>query len=140
MNTETEKCVIVIDGTLPLGEIANISAILGLTMGMKNPAVIGNDVTDSSGNIHAGIIKFPVPILKGDREMLKNIKIKLLDSCYSELSTVDFTELAQGCKTYDEYTDKMKKTSEDDLNYIGIAICGSRKKINKLTGNLPLLK
>lgn len=140
MNTEPQKCVIVIDGALSLGEIANVSAILGLTMGMKNPAVIGNDVTDSGGSIHAGIIKFPVPILKGDRELLKKIKTKLLDPCCSELSAADFTELAQGCKTYDEYINKMAQASEEDLNYIGIALCGSRKMINKLTGNLPLLK
>ena len=31
MDTQTEKCVLVIDGTLPLGLIANTAAILGIT-------------------------------------------------------------------------------------------------------------
>ena len=35
---------------------------------------------------------------------------------------------------------KMKEVSEIDLNYFGIAICGSKKKINKLTGSVPLLR
>ena len=32
------------------------------------------------------------------------------------------------------------KQSEIDLNYLGIAICGSKKKVNKLTGSMPLLR
>jgi len=34
----------------------------------------------------------------------------------------------------------MANTSEAKLNYIGIAICGNKKQINKLTGNMPLLR
>ena len=34
----------------------------------------------------------------------------------------------------------MANTSEVKLNYIGIAICGNKKQINKLTGNMPLLR
>ena len=33
-----------------------------------------------------------------------------------------------------------KKMSEVDLNYLGIAICGTKKKINKLTGSMALLR
>jgi hypothetical protein len=36
--------------------------------------------------------------------------------------------------------EKMKEVSEIDLNYYGIAICGAKKKINKLTGSMPLLR
>lgn len=46
MNVENEKCVIVVDEKLPLGIIANTAAILGITMGMKMPDVVGNDVLD----------------------------------------------------------------------------------------------
>ena len=40
MNVENEKCVIVVDENLPLGITANTAAILGITMGMKMPAVV----------------------------------------------------------------------------------------------------
>ena len=63
MNVENEKCVIVVDENLPFGIIANTAAILGITMGMKMPDVVGNDVLDLEGNPHMGIIQFPVPIL-----------------------------------------------------------------------------
>lgn len=140
MNIENEKCVIVIDEQLPVGIIANTSAILGITMGMKMPDVVGIDVRDLEGNSHMGIIQFPVPILKANTEMLKDLRIKLFDSQFDELTVVDFSDLAQGCKTYDEFIDKMENISESKLNYIGIAICGNKKKVNKLTGNLPLLR
>lgn len=140
MNWENNKCVIVIDESQSLGNIANISAILGITIGMKTPDAVGSDVSDTDGNIHAGIIQLPVPILKGSRELLRTLRAKLFERQYSELTVVDFSELAKGCKTYEEYIRKMSQTPEEELKYIGIALCGSRKKINSLTGNLPLLR
>ena len=140
MNVENEKCVIVVDENLPLGIIANTAAILGITMGMKMPDVVGNDVLDLEGNPHMGIIQFPVPILKGNTEILKNLRTKLFEPGFAELTVVDFSDLAQGCKTYNEFTRKMANTSESKLNYIGIAVCGNKKQINKLTGSMPLLR
>ena len=140
MNVENEKCVIVVDENLPLGIIANTAAILGITMGMKMPDVVGNDVLDLEGNAHMGIIQFPLPILKGNTEILKKLRTKLFEPQFSELTVVDFSDLAQGCKTYNEFTRKMANTSEIRLNYIGIAVCGNKKQINKLTGSMPLLR
>lgn len=140
MNVENEKCVIVVDENLPLGIIANTAAILGITMGMKMPDVVGNDVLDLEGNAHMGIIQFPVPILKGNTEILKKLRTRLFEPQFSELTVVDFSDLAQGCKTYNEFIGKMANTSESRLNYIGIAVCGNKKQINKLTGSIPLLR
>ena len=140
MNVENEKCVIVVDENLPLGIIANTAAILGITMGMKMPDVVGNDVLDLEGNAHMGIIQFPLPILKGNTEILKKLRTRLFEPQFSELTVVDFSDLAQGCKTYNEFIGKIANTSESRLNYIGIAVCGNKKQINKLTGSMPLLR
>ena len=140
MNVENEKCVMIIDQNLPLGMISNTAAILGITMGMKMPDVVGKDVLDLERNTHVGIIQFPVPILKGNEEMLNSLRLKLFEPAFSDLTVVDFTALAQGCKTYDEFIEKMADRSEKELKYIGLAVCGDKKKINKLTGNLPLLR
>ena len=140
MNVENEKCVIVVDENLPLGIIANTAAILGITMGMKMPDVVGNDVLDLEVNPHMGIIQFLVPILKGNTKILNKLRTKLFEMQFSELTVVDFSDLAQGCKTYNEFIGKMANTSESRLNYIGIAVCGNKKQINKLTGSMPLLR
>lgn len=140
MDLHNEKCVMVIDEHLPLGIIANTAAIMGITLGKKMPEVVGADVTDKTGKEHLGIIEFPVPILKDNAESIKTIRERLYEPDFSDLTVVDFSDLAQGCKTYDEFTEKMKEVSEIDLNYFGIAICGSKKKVNKLTGSMPLLR
>ena len=140
MDLQNEKCVMVIDENLPLGIIANTAAIMGITLGKKMPEVVGADVYDRTGNEHLGIIEFPVPILKGNADILKTIREKLYEPDFSDLTVVDFSDLAQGCKTYDEFIEKMKGVSEIDLNYFGIAICGTKKKVNKLTGSMALLR
>lgn len=140
MNTENEKCVIIIDEALPLGVIANTAAILGITLGMKLPDVVGPDVTDRGGRVHMGIIQFPVPVLKGSRESLRALRAKLFTEEYAGLTVVDFSDLAQSCKTYDEFISRMSACPEKELSYIGIAVCGGKKAVNRLTGSMPLLR
>ena len=140
MNLQNEKCVMVIDESLPLGIIANTAAIMGITLGKQMPEIVGEDVYDKTGNRHLGIIEFPVPILKGNETIIKNIREKLYEPEFSDLTVVDFSDLAQSCKTYYEFVEKMKDISETELNYFGIAICGAKKKVNKLTGNIALLR
>lgn len=140
MDLQNEKCVMVIDENLPVGMIANAAAIMGITLGKEMPEVVGRAVMDRSGNQHLGIIEFPVPVLKGNAILIRSIREKLYEAEYSDLSVVDFSDLAQGCKTYREFIDKMGMAYGTELNYLGIAICGAKKKVNKLTGSMPLLR
>ena len=140
MERQNEKCVIIIDESLPLGVIANTAAILGITLGKSRPEVVGTHVTDQSGNTHLGIIEFPVPILRGSPEILRQLRQSLYQPDFQELTVVDFSDLAQGCKTYDQYQEKMSHTPEQTLRYLGIALCGPKKAVNRLTGSMPLLR
>lgn len=132
-----EKCVIIVDEALPVGLIANTAAILGITLGARLPETVGGDVHDGSGHVHMGIIKFPVPILKASSDTINKLRLSLYGGEHSELTVVDFSDIAQSCKTYDEYIDKI--SAAEDIHYFGIAVCGEKKKVNKLTGNLPLI-
>lgn len=140
MKIEKEKCVVVIDEALPSGIAVNTGVILGMTMGKHMPEAIGADVVDEDGNEHRGIITFPVPVLKAGQEVLKELRHKLNQPEFKELLTTDFSDLAQGCMVYSEFIEKMSRTPEEQLNYLGIAVCGPKKLVNKLTGNLPLLR
>ena len=140
VDTQNEKCVMIIDENLPLGTAVNTAAIMGISIGKEMPEVVGKDVFDRSGNRHLGIIEFPVPILRGNTEIMQTIRKKLYEPEFSDLSVVDFSDLAQGCKTYDEFIGKMTLVSETELCYFGIAICGAKKKVNKLTGSMGLLR
>lgn len=140
MDWQNEKCVMVIDENLPLGLIANTAAIMGITLGKQMPEVVGADIADQTGNTHLGIIEFPVPILRGSPEIIKQIREKLYQPDFSDLTVVDFSDLAQGCKAYDEFIEKMGRVPESGLQYFGVTICGAKKKVNRLTGSMPLLR
>lgn len=140
MNLENEKFVIVIDEELPLGIIANTAAIIGITLDKEMPETVGESVLDKNNYSHLGIIEFPVPILKADKEKIKEIRTKLYDEKFKDVVTVDFSDVAQSCKTYEEFIGKIKLVDEKDLTYFGIGMCGPKKLVNKLTGSLPLLR
>ncbi|MDE7261111.1 MAG: DUF2000 domain-containing protein [Oscillospiraceae bacterium] len=53
---------------------------------------------------------------------------------------MDFSGLAQGCRTYGEFIEKMSAVSEPELTYLGVALCGPRKQVDRLTGSIPLLR
>ena len=140
MNPETNKCVIVVDENLPVGIIANSAAILGMTLGKCRPELVGTDVLDKDGQQHTGIIEIPLPVLKTNTNHMKELRAKLYSTEYSDLLAVDFSDIAQSCKAYEDYIHKMADAVQNDLFYWGIAIYGEKKKVNKLTGSLPLLR
>ncbi|ENZ9466560.1 DUF2000 domain-containing protein [Clostridioides difficile] len=72
MENKNSKCVMVIDENLPMGIISNTAAIMGITLGKHAPETVGPDVIDKTGNSHLGIIDIPVPILKGNKEIIKD--------------------------------------------------------------------
>lgn len=134
------KCVIVIDENLPLGIIANTATILGITLGKQIPELVGKDAIDASGQSHLGIITIPVPVLKGNKEIIRELREKLYTSNYDDMIVADFSDVAQSCNIYSEYLQKVSTILEIEHTYFGLAICGNKKKVNKLTGSMPLLK
>lgn len=140
MQEQNEKCVMVLDEELPLGILANTAGIMGITLGKHIPEAIGPDVCDKSGREHLGIIAFPVPILKASGERIRSIREQLYEPKYSGLIAVDFSDVAQSCNVYEDYIKKAAGVEEKEYTYLGIGICGDKKLVNKLTGNLPLLR
>lgn len=134
------KCVMVIDENLPRGIIANTAAILGITLGKMVPELIGEDAKDASLMMHLGIITVPVPILKGNKEVLRDLRQQLYSKDYEDMVVVDFSDVAQSCNVYDEYIKRAALTPENKHTYYGLGICGYKKKVNKLTGSMPLLR
>lgn len=134
------KCVILIDENLPLGLIANCASVLSLSLGKKVDGIIGYDLKDINNRTHLGITTMPIPILKSNKTQLKELREKLFDDKFNECIVVDFTNVAQKTKTYDDYSELLSTTSQDELEYLGVAIYGSKKLVNKLVGSIGLLK
>lgn len=140
MTEGTTKCVIVVDEALPLGILANTAAVLGVTIGKRLPELVGENVLDGSSREHTGIITVPIPVLKTSGAKLRELREKLFESDLGKTLVVDFSDVAQSCKTYEEYKEKVSKVTEAGQNYFGLALCGDRKTVNRLTGSLPLLR
>ena len=138
-NSPENKCVLVIDENLPVGVIANTSAILALSLGKLIPDMVGNDFQDHDGNTRRGITTHPIPALKGNAELLRSIREKL-KGYESDLIVVDLLGATRTTRSYEEYIQVVQSTPEQNQEYLGIAISGSKKLVNKFTGNLGLLR
>lgn len=133
-----KKCVMVLDTGLPVGLAVNAAAVLAVTVGCKIESIVGPDVADVSGGSHVGLVDIPIPVLKADAESLGDIRSRAVTM--DGLLVVGFTDVARTSRTYKEYTEKMSASAPGDLEYLGVALHGDKKLVNKLTGSLPLLK
>lgn len=140
MENTQNKCVIILDEELPAGIQANTAAILGMSLGRYIPECVGEDIIDGSGLTHKGITTVPIPILKGTKDNIKELRNRLYNSDSDDLFVVDFSDLARTSHSYHNYTAKTEAISQDEISYLGLALYGSKKKINSLSGSLALLK
>jgi len=138
VENELFKCVMVIADELPSGLAVNAAGVLAITLGRRVESLVGPDVVDGSGQLHAGLINITLPVLKADRDIIKQIRMKA--SALPDLLVVDLTEPAQTSRTYQDYTKRMAGLPAEELGYLAVALYGNKKAINKLTGNLPLLR
>ena len=137
MKQELDKCVLVIDEAMPRGLAANTAAILGITWGRLRPELVGEDVTDAAGAIHPGIIRTPVPVLSGRPETFQTLRRQLAELEFADVAAVDFTDLAQSCRTYGEFIEKMARTGPGELRYLSMALLGPRHQVDRLNGAAP---
>lgn len=134
------KCAMIIDENLPLGLIANTAAVLALSIGDKIKGIVGADVEDKDDQIHRGITQLLIPLLKGNSDSIRAIRERLLNMDSEEVFFVDFCDVAQRSKTYAHYEAVLRQTPEERLTYLGIAICGPKKQVNRLVGSIGLLR
>jgi hypothetical protein len=134
-----EKCAIVIDDALPTGLAMNAAAVLALSIGdAYGESALGPDVKDRDGQVHYAITEVPLPILKADTQALRGIVAKALAE--PDVFLVDFTSTAQAARNYGAYVEAMEATAAEEHVYVGVAVVGAKKAVQKLSGSLPLYR
>lgn len=134
------KCVMIIESNIPIGITANIAASLGISLSGVIKGLTGKDLTDKNGRKHRGITNTPIPILTYDKKTIKEIYDTLLSEDDSEIHLIGFNNIAQTSHHYDDYEEKLRQTTPSELEYPGICLYGTKKRVNKLTGNLKMLR
>ncbi|WP_161881179.1 DUF2000 domain-containing protein [Deinococcus alpinitundrae] len=129
------KCVLVRANDLSTGLAVNAAGVLAVTLGHKEPGLIPEDARDASGGLHAGLINVPLPILVAGRTKLKALRER---AGQAKLTVVGLSDVAQHARTYGAYITTLATTPPEALDYLGLALCGPQKSINKLVGNLAL--
>ena len=133
----SERCVIVVDEDLPAGLAANAAAVLALTLGAREPELVGADFVDADAEHHPGLIPIGLPVLRAPRAEL--VEIRRLAS-EDGVRVVDFPAYGQQTNDYDEFRGMVAATPSAELSYLGVALSGPKRDVRRLTGRLALLR
>ncbi len=134
------KCVMIVDENLPRGIIANTTAALGISLASQENGLVGKELKDKDGRTHEGITNIPIPILSLSSDEIKSIYDKLKDNTDDDIRVIGFNDVAQKSHHYDDYESKLLQSHKDDIGYLGLCLYGSKKKVNKLSGNIKMLR
>jgi hypothetical protein len=131
------RCVIVLDKNLPIGQAANAAAVLAVTIGQRHPVLVGDQVVDASGVTHPGLIPIGIAVLGTSRDDLRDIRQKGFEA---GCDVVDLPMAGQRTTNYQAFRELVAAAKARDLEYVGVALIGGRKQIGKIVGRLALLK
>lgn len=130
------KIVMVLNADLGPGLAANTAAVLGISLGNSDPAIIGPDLYDRSRTHHPGITRQNIPVLAADGQAMKSIFDR--GHQMEGLEILGFNTIAHRSRDYDGYAEQLSRTETRDLEFSGLCLRGSKAAVNTLTGSLKL--
>jgi len=132
-----EKIVIVVSNRLDVGQGANVVGLLGISLGHHVEGIVGPEVEDAGGRVHAGMSSVGLPVLSADEETVE--RLHEAARLVSGVRVFDITDAATGARDYPAYTAQLR-TAGTRWRTIGLALVGSRRSVDALTGRLGLLR
>ena len=130
-----ERCVIVVDSTLPPGRAANAAAVLALTIGQRHPGLVGAPLLDVKGQTMPGLIPIGISVLAATQNELGALASA---GDAAGFDVLRFPVAGQQTKNYMEFLAAVAQVERAALHYVGIALVGGKKPISKLVGRLVL--
>ncbi|MFL0411779.1 DUF2000 domain-containing protein [Microbacterium paludicola] len=131
------KWVVVVDGSLPAGRIANATACVGAATGAAVAGLLGPDAVDADGTSHTGLPWIGCTVLAADGAQLAAIRAKAVAS--DGVFVADMPAHAQLTRVYDEYLAEVSTRAPEDLGYLAVGLVGPRNRVDRIVGRLPLL-
>lgn len=132
------RCTIVIDQDLPVGLAMNAASVIGISIGRTIDNLVGPDMQSLDKVNYPGVIYSPLPVLLASGEYLHEIQNNAESD--DDIYVMPFSALAQSCRTYKEYDEKISSVNSSNIDLVAIGIVGPGNKVTKMTGNLALYK
>ncbi|MFG1173966.1 DUF2000 domain-containing protein [Erwiniaceae bacterium CAU 1747] len=132
------RCTIIIDKDLPSGLAINAASVIGISFGRTVENLVGPDMKSIDNINYPGVIYSPLPILLAPSDYIQQLQTAAESD--DEIYAMPFSSLAQSCKTYQEYEDRISSIKSENIELVAIGLIGPKKKITKITGNLSLYK
>jgi len=135
----------IVDENLPRGIIANTTAALGISLASQESGLVGKQLKDKDGRTHEAITNVPIPILSLCSDEIKLLYDNLKDNSLEDTSenairVIGFNDVAQKSHHYDDYEIKLMQSPKEEIGYLGLCLYGPKKKVNKLTGSMKMLR
>lgn len=139
MNTEEdpvepERCVIVVNESLPPGKAANAAAVVAFTLGQRHGQLVGAQLVDGDNGVHAGLIPIGIPVLRATAQQLAELRVRSAGHC----DMVDFPVQGQQTTDYEAFRTAVRAVHANELQYLAVALVGPKKRVGKLVGGLTL--
>jgi hypothetical protein len=132
-----DRCAIVVDSGLPLGQMANAIGVVALTVGQRWPTLVGEPLFDRSGFSHPGLIPVGIAVLGASQDALSRLRSNAIE-CGCDV--IDFPVQGQQTNDYAQFRDSVASLATEELRYSAIAVVGQKKQVRSVTGALPLLR
>lgn len=132
------RCTIIIDKELSSGLSINAASVIGISFGRMVENLVGPDMQSKDNINYPGVIYSPLPVLFASADYIG--ELLTITEGDEEIYSVPFSALAQSCKTYDEYGEKIAAVNSKHIPLVAIGLVGPKKKITRMTGNLPLYR
>ncbi|ATA19603.1 uncharacterized protein DUF2000 [Gibbsiella quercinecans] len=132
------KCTIVIDKSLSTGLAINAASVIGISFGRTVGNLVGPDKASQDGVVYPGVIYAPLPVLLAEGDYLRQLQRRAQEE--GDIHSMPFSALAQSCRTYTEYGERLSAAGYEDIALVAIGLIGPKKKITSMTGHLPLFR
>jgi len=132
------RCTLVINDQLSPGLAMNAASVIGISFGRTVENLVGPDLQSADGVNYPGVIYAPLPVLLAADDYVQ--QLLHIASGDEEIYAMPFSALAQSCRTYEEYGERISPVNSQQIELVAIGLIGPKKKISRLTGNLPLYK
>lgn len=129
------RCVIILNHTLPSGKAANAAAVMALTLGQRYPHFVGKPLCDAQGRAFPGLITSGVPVLAASDEQLAALYARCEEQ---QLDRILFPAAGQQTTDYAALTAVVRETEATRWPLCGMAVVAEKKALRKLTAALTL--